>query len=97
MREVALGNDGLAEGFDGGELVIDTSSCEPWLTVETAKGLAASGIEMVDAPSGAEMGAKAAALVFMLGGTDAAVARARRARDLGKHQFHLGRSARATR
>ncbi len=92
VREVALGKAGLAEGFDGGELVIDTSSCEPWLTVETAKGLAASGIEMVDAAtSGAEMGAKAAALVFMLGGTDAAVARARPVLEiLGKHQFHLG-------
>ena len=92
VREVALGKAGLAEGFDGGELVIDTSSCEPWLTVQTAKGLAASGIEMVDAAtSGAEMGAKAAALVFMLGGTDAAVARARPVLEiLGKHQFHLG-------
>jgi 3-hydroxyisobutyrate dehydrogenase len=92
VREVTLGKDGLADGFDGGELVIDTSSCEPWLTVETAKGLAASGIEMVDAAtSGAEMGAKAAALVFMLGGTASAIARARPVLEiLGKHQFHVG-------
>ena len=47
---------------------------------------------MVDsATSGAEMGAKAATLVFMLGGSAAAVARAQPVLDvLGKHQFHLG-------
>ncbi len=92
VREVALGKDGLVEGFDGGELVIDTSSCEPWLTVETAKGLAAKGIDMVDsATSGAEMGAKAATLVFMLGGTKPSVERARPVLEImGKHLFHLG-------
>jgi 3-hydroxyisobutyrate dehydrogenase len=92
VREVVLGDAGLVEGFDGGELVIDTSSCEPWLTVETAKGLAAKGVEMVDAAtSGAEMGAKSATLVFMLGGAAAAIARAKPVLEvLGKHLFHLG-------
>jgi len=92
VRDVALGRDGLTEGFDGGELLIDTSSCEPWLTVETAEGLAAKGIEMVDsATSGAEMGAKAATLVFMLGGAPAAIERARPVLEImGKHLFHLG-------
>lgn len=92
VRDVALGKAGLVEGFKGGELVIDTSSCEPWLTVETAKGLAAKGVEMVDsATSGAEMGAKAATLVFMLGGTPEAVARAKPVLEImGKHLFHLG-------
>jgi len=92
VREVALGKAGLIEGFEGGELLVDTSSCEPWLTVETARALAAQGVEMVDsATSGAEMGANAATLVFMLGGSKAAVARARPVLEiLGKHQFHLG-------
>jgi 3-hydroxyisobutyrate dehydrogenase-like beta-hydroxyacid dehydrogenase len=92
VRDVALGKAGLIEGFEGGELLIDTSSCEPWLTVETARALAAKRVEMVDsATSGAEMGAKAATLVFMLGGDKAAVARARPVLEiLGKHQFHLG-------
>ena len=92
VREVALGKDGLVDGFDGGELVIDTSSCEPWLTVETAKGLAAKSIDMVDsATSGAEMGAKAATLVFMLGGAKPSVERARPVLEvMGKHLFHLG-------
>jgi 3-hydroxyisobutyrate dehydrogenase len=92
VREVALGDAGLVAGFKGGELVIDTSSCEPWLTVETASGLAAKGVEMVDsATSGAEMGAKAATLVFMLGGKPQAVARAKPVLEImGKHFFHLG-------
>jgi len=92
VREVALGKDGLVDGFEGGELVIDTSSCEPWLTVETAKGLAAKSIDMVDsATSGAEMGAKAATLVFMLGGAKPSVERARPVLEvMGKHLFHLG-------
>jgi 3-hydroxyisobutyrate dehydrogenase len=92
VREVALGANGLIEGFEGGELVIDTSSCEPWLTVETAKALAAKRVAMVDsATSGAEFGAKAATLVFMLGGEPAAIERARPVLQImGKHLFHLG-------
>src|SRR5882672_6193395 len=92
VRDVALGKNGLIEGFRGGELVIDTSSCEPWLTVETARALAARSVALVDsATSGAELGAKAATLVFMLGGEPAAVQRARPVLEvLGKHLFHLG-------
>src|SRR4029079_16866450 len=89
VREVALGQNGLFEGFEGGELLIDTSSCEPWITVGTARALATSDVEMVDsATSGAEMGAKAATLVFMIGGSAAAVARARPVLEVrGKHQI----------
>ena len=92
VRDAALGEKGLIEGFSGGELLIDTSSCEPWLTLETAKQLAVKNVAMVDAPtSGAEAGAKAAELVFMVGGSDADVARARPYLDVvGRETFHLG-------
>jgi 3-hydroxyisobutyrate dehydrogenase len=92
VQQVAVGPEGLASGFKGGELVIDTSSCEPWLTLETAKVLSSKNVAMVDAPtSGAEMGAKAAALVFMVGGADADVTRARPVLEvMGKQVFHLG-------
>jgi 3-hydroxyisobutyrate dehydrogenase len=82
----------MIEGFGGGELVIDTSSCEPWITLDTAAALAARDVAMVDAPtSGAEMGAQAAELVFMVGGSDADVERARKILDvMGKAVFHLG-------
>lgn len=92
VRSVALGPAGLIEGFRGGELVIDTSSSEPWLTRETAEALSAKGVAMVDAPvSGAEWGAKSATLVFMAGGDDRSVSRARPLLDvMGKSVFHLG-------
>jgi len=92
VREAALGEAGLVEGFEGGELLIDTSSSEPWITRVTATALAERGIGMVDAPtSGAEMGAKAAELVFMVGGADADVARAAVLLEvMGKSVFHLG-------
>ncbi len=92
VREVALGSAGLIEGFAPGSLLLDTSSCEPWLTVETAAALTEAGVEMVDAPvSGARAGAEAAELVFMVGGSERAVARVMPVLDvLGKQAFRLG-------
>jgi hypothetical protein len=56
VRDVALGKNGLIEGFEGGELLIDTSSCEPWITIDTARALATSDVWSIDSGSGAEMG-----------------------------------------
>jgi 3-hydroxyisobutyrate dehydrogenase-like beta-hydroxyacid dehydrogenase len=92
VREVALGANGLAEGFEPGALLLDCSSAEPWITRETAEQLARRRVDLVDAPvSGAEEGARAATLVFMCGGSDAAVARVRPLLEcMGKHVFHVG-------
>ncbi|MDB5683873.1 MAG: putative 6-phosphogluconate dehydrogenase protein [Sphingomonas bacterium] len=92
VREVALGDRGLIEGFKPGTLLLDTSSAEPWLTREVAVRLAERGVAMVDAPvSGAEMGAIAAELVFMVGGERQDVARVRPLfQIMGKKIFHLG-------
>ena len=92
VRAVALGSEGLIQGFRRGSVLLDTSSCEPWLTVETAAALAAHGVDMVDAPvSGAQAGALAAELVFMVGGAPEPVERVRPLLDvLGKRVFHLG-------
>jgi 3-hydroxyisobutyrate dehydrogenase len=92
VRQVALGEDGLAAGFGDGTLLVDTSSSQPWITLETAAGLAEVGVAMVDAPvSGAQWGAQAAELVFMVGGAEADVERARPLLDvLGRATFHLG-------
>lgn len=92
VREVALGDKGLIHGLKPGSLLLDTSSCEPWLTVKTAAALAERGIAMVDAPvSGAEAGAIAAELVFMAGGSPDALERVRPLLEImGKHVFHLG-------
>ncbi len=92
VREVVMGPDGLLDSLRLGSLVLDTSSSEPWITKETAATLAARGIAMVDAPvSGAQWGAIAADLVFMVGGAKEEVARVEPLlRVMGKQVFHLG-------
>lgn len=92
VRDVTLGSSGLIHGFKAGSLLLDTSSAEPWLTVETSKALSQRNIEMVDAPvSGAQMGAETASLVFMVGGDKVPVSRVSPLLQImGKQQFHLG-------
>ncbi len=92
VRDAVLGADGLLEGFRRGNLLLDTSSSEPWYTTEIAAALASIGVAMVDAPvSGAEAGALAAELVFMVGGDSASVKRVSPLFEiLGKKTFHLG-------
>ena len=92
VRELVRAPGGLLEGFRAGSLLLDTSSSEPWLTRETAALLSDHGVAMVDAPvSGAQWGAQAAELVFMVGGAQADVERVRPLLDiLGRAVFHLG-------
>jgi 3-hydroxyisobutyrate dehydrogenase len=92
VRETVFGAEGLIRSFRHGSLLLDTSSSEPEFTKEIAHGLAPVGVSVVDAPvSGAEAGAIAAELVFMVGGEDEAVARVTPLLDvLGRKAFHLG-------
>jgi 3-hydroxyisobutyrate dehydrogenase-like beta-hydroxyacid dehydrogenase len=92
VHQVALGDAGLVHGLRPGALLLDTSSSEPWLTRRTAAALAARGVAMVDAPvSGAQWGAEAAELVFMVGGAGADVERVRPLlRCMGRAVHHVG-------
>ena len=92
VRDTVFGPEGLLDGFAAGSLLVDTSSSEPWYTKEIEVGLAGVGVAVVDAPvSGAESGAIAAELVFMVGGEPEAVRRVRPLlKVLGKKVFHLG-------
>lgn len=92
VRKAAVGEKGLIHGFRRGSILLDTSSCEPWITVDTADALAKKGIGMVDAPvSGAQIGAIKGELVFMVGGDSESVERVSPLLDiLGKQVFHLG-------
>jgi len=92
VRDLIGGEDGLLHGFAPGALLLDTSSSEPWLTEQSAAQLRAHGVTMVDAPvSGAEWGAKAAELVFMVGGAAADLERVRPLLEaMGKAIFHVG-------
>jgi 2-hydroxy-3-oxopropionate reductase len=94
--ETALfGAGGVAEGLKAGSLVIDMSSISPIATKGFAKRINALGCDYVDAPvSGGEVGAKQASLTIMVGGTEAAFARANPLFELmGKNITHVGNEA----
>jgi 2-hydroxy-3-oxopropionate reductase len=78
VEKVLFGANGVVEGLSTGQLVIDMSSISPIETKEFARRINALGCEYVDAPvSGGEVGAKAATLTIMAGGTEAGFARAK--------------------
>ncbi len=87
-----FGPAGVAAGLAKGSLVIDMSSISPIETKDFAARVAALGCDYVDAPvSGGEVGAKAASLTIMAGGSDAAFARAEPLFALmGKNITHVG-------
>jgi 2-hydroxy-3-oxopropionate reductase len=73
VAEVLFGENGVASGLSAGKLVVDMSSISPIETKAFAKRINALGCEYVDAPvSGGQVGAKAASLTIMVGGTQAA-------------------------
>ncbi len=92
VERVLFGAGGVAAGLKAGTLVIDMSSISPVATKEYAAKVNALGCDYLDAPvSGGEVGAKAASLTIMVGGPDAAFARAKPLFDLmGKNITHIG-------
>jgi 3-hydroxyisobutyrate dehydrogenase len=94
VREVYLGPDGVLARARPGALLIDCSTID----VETARAVAAEaaakGLQMLDAPvSGGTIGAASGTLTFMVGGEDAAFARARPILEaMGRTIVHAGPS-----
>jgi 2-hydroxy-3-oxopropionate reductase len=77
VEDVLFGENGVAQGLSAGKMVIDMSSISPMATKGFAKRINDFGCEYMDAPvSGGEVGAKAAALTIMIGGTEDAFKRA---------------------
>jgi 2-hydroxy-3-oxopropionate reductase len=73
VASVLFDKDGVAEGLAAGKTVIDMSSISPIETKAFAQKINALGCEYLDAPvSGGEVGAKAASLTIMVGGSEAA-------------------------
>jgi 2-hydroxy-3-oxopropionate reductase len=78
VASVLFDAGGVAEGLTAGKLVIDMSSISPVETKQFAERIKAMGCDYVDAPvSGGEVGAKAASLTIMAGGSEAAFEKAR--------------------
>ncbi|MBN8900385.1 MAG: 2-hydroxy-3-oxopropionate reductase [Rhodospirillales bacterium 69-11] len=92
VEAVLFGANGVEEGLQSGSLVIDMSSISPIATKDYAKRVNAKGCDYLDAPvSGGEVGAKQATLTIMVGGPDAAFARAKPLFDvMGKNITHVG-------
>jgi len=73
VEAVLFGENGVASGITKGKIVVDMSSISPIATKEFAAKINALGCEYLDAPvSGGEVGAKAATLTIMIGGSEAA-------------------------
>ena len=73
VEDVLFKSDGVAAGLSKGKIVVDMSSISPVATKDFAARINALGCEYLDAPvSGGEVGAKAATLTIMVGGSEAA-------------------------
>ena len=92
VQAVLFGENGVAEGLSQGKTVIDMSSISPIETKAFAEKIAALGCDYLDAPvSGGEVGAKAASLTIMVGGSDEAFAKAKPLFEkMGKNITHVG-------
>ncbi|GCB05133.1 2-hydroxy-3-oxopropionate reductase [Ralstonia sp. SET104] len=78
VEEVLFGESGLVKGLSAGKTVVDMSSISPIATKAFAKKINSLGCDYLDAPvSGGELGAKAASLTIMVGGSETAFARVR--------------------
>ena len=78
VEQVLFGEHGVAQGLTPHKTVVDMSSISPLATKKFAERIQALGCDYLDAPvSGGEVGAKAASLTIMVGGTEASFARLR--------------------
>lgn len=78
VEQIWLGPGGVVERARPGALLIDMTTSSPQLAERIAAAAAARGLAALDAPvSGGDVGAREARLVIMVGGDEAAFARAR--------------------
>ena len=97
VEQVMLGENGASRGAKdrhAGLVAVDMSTIAPAAARAIGEKLKAAGIDFLDAPvSGGEVGAIAGTLSIMVGGGDAAFAKARPAFDcMGKNVVHVGPS-----
>ncbi|MBL8413855.1 MAG: NAD(P)-dependent oxidoreductase [Propionivibrio sp.] len=100
VREVMLGEGGVGSAVSlnkvaqGGLVAVDMSTILPAAARQMATELQALGVDFLDAPvSGGEVGAIAGTLSIMVGGSEAAFAKAKPAFEcMGKNIVHVGDS-----
>jgi 3-hydroxyisobutyrate dehydrogenase len=78
VQQVYCGENGLLQGVKPGSLLIDASTIDPLIARDVIKKAKEHKVTMVDAPvSGGVVGAEAATLTFMVGGTQEEYERAK--------------------
>ncbi len=94
VRQIMLGDQGVAQGAASGLVAVDMSTIAPAAARRLGLELAARGVDFLDAPvSGGEAGAVAGTLSIMVGGSEAGFARALPALlYLGRNVVHVGES-----
>ena len=92
VEAVLFGENGVAAGLSKGKTVVDMSSISPMATKTFAQKIQALGCDYLDAPvSGGEVGAKAASLTIMVGGSEAGFAKVLPLlQSMGKNITHVG-------
>lgn len=92
VEEVVLGPDGVLEGIREGSVFIDMSTIAPSTAIKVFERLQEKEVEALDAPvSGGQVGAEAASLSIMVGGSKQAFDRALPLfQAMGKNIVHIG-------
>lgn len=97
-EEVALSPRGIVSHARPGTLLVELSTISPALATRVENAAAARGLDYADAPvSGGPEGARNGTLAIMVGGSDAAFARAEPIlRSFGRTVVHMGSAGRGT-
>ena len=92
VEQVTLGGGGVLEALEPGSLLIDCTTSTPSLAQRVAAAAAGKGVLALDAPvSGGDVGAEAASLSIMCGGSDEAMGGSEVLLDLlGSRVLHMG-------
>jgi len=92
VEQVLFGEGGAEPALAAGMIIADSSTISPSATVQFAQRVKSRGVEYVDAPmTGSKIAAEGGSLIFMVGGSEAAVARLQPLfQAMGKQVFHMG-------
>ena len=94
VQEVVEGKEGILEGAQQGQIIVDTSTVPPWETKAMAERLAKRGINWMDVPiSGAANQARVGNMVFMAGGKKSVFNKVKPVLDrVGKKTVYVGKN-----
>ena len=94
VLEAVEGKEGVMEGAQKGQIVVDTSTSPPWESKALGERLAKKGIDWMDVPiSGSSAQARVGNMVFMAGGKRAIFEKIKPVLDrIGKKTVYAGKS-----